>query len=88
MPSTSAQLGAAIRRLRTERELSVENLAAVAGIHWTYLSGIERERRNPSWKVLSAIAQALGVRVSQIARLAEEMADSGGSRPVPRRRRG
>lgn len=71
MPSTSAQLGAAIRRIRHERELSVEALASEAEIHWTYLSGIERGRRNPSWKVVGSIAASLGVEISELARLAE-----------------
>lgn len=71
-PPSADELGAAIRRLRTERELSVEKLAAAAGIHWTYLSGIERGIRNPTWKVLGSLARALGVPISEIARRAEE----------------
>jgi transcriptional regulator with XRE-family HTH domain len=80
MEPTQAQLGAVIRRLRLERELSVESLAATAGIHWTYLSGIERGRRNPTWKVLRGIARSLGVEISELARLAEELAYSEASR--------
>ncbi|HEV7771014.1 MAG TPA: helix-turn-helix transcriptional regulator [Solirubrobacterales bacterium] len=75
MEPTQAQLGAVIRHLRTKRELTVEGLAATAGIHWTYLSGIERGRRNPTWKVLAAIARSLDVEISELARLAEELAD-------------
>jgi DNA-binding XRE family transcriptional regulator len=71
VPSTPAQLGAVIRRVRHEREMSVESLAADAGIHWTYLSGIERGQRNPSWKVVGSIASSLGVEISDLARLAE-----------------
>lgn len=80
MPSTPAQLGAVIRRVRHEREMSVESLAADAGIHWTYLSGIERGRRNPTWKVVSAIAESLGVEISELARLAEQETGCGGER--------
>lgn len=80
MEPTQAQLGAVIRRLRLERELSVESLAGSAGIHWTYLSGIERGRRNPTWKVLRGIARGLGVEISELARLAEELAYSEASR--------
>lgn len=75
MPPTSAQLGSAIRRLRTERELTIEGLASTAGIHWTYLTGIERGQRNPSWKVIAAVAAGLGVKVSELARLAETLAE-------------
>jgi transcriptional regulator with XRE-family HTH domain len=75
VPPNSSQLGSAIRRLRTERELTIESLASAAGIHWTYLTGIERGQRNPSWKVVAAIAGALDVKVSELAILAEAVAD-------------
>ncbi|HEX2393268.1 MAG TPA: helix-turn-helix transcriptional regulator [Solirubrobacterales bacterium] len=80
VPSTPAQLGAVIRRIRQERELSVEALAADAGIHWTYLSGIERGRRNPTWKVVGAIAASLGVEVSELARRVESAQRSSAGR--------
>jgi transcriptional regulator with XRE-family HTH domain len=76
VPPTSAQLGSAIRRFRTERELTIESLASIAGIHWTYLTGIELGQRNPSWKVIAAIAAGLEIKVSELARLAEALADS------------
>jgi transcriptional regulator with XRE-family HTH domain len=69
--STPAQLGTVIRQLRQERQMTVESLAAEAGIHWTYLSGIERGQRNPTWKVVGAIADGLGIEISELARLAE-----------------
>jgi transcriptional regulator with XRE-family HTH domain len=69
-----AQLGAAIRRLRTKQRLTLETLASSAGIHTTYLSGIERGRRNPTWRVIGCLAHALGVDVSELARQAEDLA--------------
>lgn len=74
MPPTSAHLGTAIRRLRTERELTIEGLASSAGIHWTYLTGIERGQRNPTWKIIGLIADGLDVKVSELARQAEAIA--------------
>ncbi len=73
MPPTPAQLGAAIRRLRTAQNLSLEGLAAAADIHWTYLSGIERGLRNPTWKILGSLASSLGIQISDIALAAEEL---------------
>lgn len=77
MPSpTAAQIGSAIRKLRNEHagSPSIEALAGEAGIHPTYLSGIERGTgSNPSWSVLTAICDALEVDVQELIRLAATM---------------
>lgn len=79
-PPTSVQLGIAIRRAREERRMTIEGLAERAGISWRYLSYIElgkdedAEKNNPTWTVLGGIAEALGLEVSELARLAEEVA--------------
>jgi transcriptional regulator with XRE-family HTH domain len=69
---SSTQIGSALRRLRVERELTIEELAKASGLHWTYVSGIERGRRNPTLKVLTAVADALDIRTSKLIQLAEE----------------
>jgi transcriptional regulator with XRE-family HTH domain len=68
---TNAALGRAIRRLRNEQGLSIEVLALDAGLHPTYLSGIERGVRNPTWSKLCDLADTLNVPVSAIAGEAE-----------------
>jgi len=70
---TSTALGLAVRELRRRRGLSQEDLAHASGLHPTYLSGIERGLRNPTWKSLGRICDALGVRMSEAAALAEEL---------------
>lgn len=70
-PPTNAALGRAIRRMRKQRNLSIEALALNAGLHPTYLSGIERGVRNPTWTKLGDLAGALGVDVSMLAAEAE-----------------
>jgi transcriptional regulator with XRE-family HTH domain len=55
-----------IRKLRNERGWSQERLAEEAGIHRTYLAGIEAARRNPSLKNLIRIGLALGVRMAEL----------------------
>jgi transcriptional regulator with XRE-family HTH domain len=71
--TTSAQLGAAIRLLREGAGgVSIEALAGEADIHWTYLSGIENGKQNPSWDVLCRIASALDVEILELVRLADE----------------
>ena len=51
--------------------VSIEALALAADIHPTYLSSIERGRRNPSWRVLRALASALEIPVADLARRVE-----------------
>jgi len=58
--------------LRHRREMTIEELASTAKIHWTYLSGIENGHRNPSWEVITKLSLALGVDLGEIARLAAE----------------
>ncbi|HEX3174585.1 MAG TPA: helix-turn-helix transcriptional regulator [Solirubrobacterales bacterium] len=72
--SSPAHLGGAIRALRTARQLTIEALAGAADIHTTYLSGIERGQRNPSWRIVGSLATALGVEISELAREAEHLA--------------
>jgi transcriptional regulator with XRE-family HTH domain len=68
----AVRIGAAIRELREEhRGLSQEDLAALAGVHRTYLGVLERGTANPTIGILEHVAQALGVRVSEIVTRAE-----------------
>lgn len=67
----NGDLGRAIRKLRSERKVSIEALAFAADIHPTYLSGIERGLRNPSWRVLRSLAGALQIPVADLARRVE-----------------
>lgn len=54
-------LGANVRIRREALKQSQEELADLAGIDVRYLGGIERAQRNPSFKVIIAIAAALNV---------------------------
>ena len=66
MDAYQQDFGRRIRRLRQQRSCTQEELAFRAGIHTTYLSGIERGVRNPSLKNIRAIAAALGVPVAAL----------------------
>lgn len=59
--AVAKSLGRRIRQLRRDKGWSQEYLADEAGMHRTYLWGIERGVRNPSIRHLSQIADALGV---------------------------
>ena len=53
------RVGGNILRLRTAVGWSQEELAHNAGLHRTYVSGLERGVRNPTITVLERIAKAL-----------------------------
>ena len=60
--------GSAVRKLRTERGVSQEALADAAGIHRTYIGDVERGTRNISIQNMCRIADALGLRLSELVR--------------------
>jgi transcriptional regulator with XRE-family HTH domain len=62
------RVGLNVQKFRRERGLSQEELAHRAAMHQTYLSGIERGKRNPSVLVLGRIAFALGVDLEDLTR--------------------
>ena len=68
MPNSNAltQFGNRLRDLRLQRELSQERLAELAGLHRTYLGGVERGERNVSLINLVAIANALDLPLSTL----------------------
>lgn len=60
------RFGARIREIRTERGLTQEELAAQAGLHWTYIGQIERGERNLSLKNVLKLARGLGVAEAEL----------------------
>lgn len=66
-------LGLAVRDMRGRRGISQEDLASRSGIHRTYLGGIERGQRNPSYTNIRRIAEALRVQPSELLVRAEEL---------------
>ena len=60
------RLGQNVRRLREEQGWSQEDYADRAGIHRTYVSDIERGRRNPTITVVEKLARPFGVTAGQL----------------------
>jgi transcriptional regulator with XRE-family HTH domain len=72
----SRYVGPAIRSFRLEAELSQEELAARADLDRTYISGVERGRRNPTVETLQSIVHALSIGLDSLFGRARELADS------------
>jgi transcriptional regulator with XRE-family HTH domain len=73
--------------LRERLHLSQEQVAERADLHWTYVSGIERGRRNPGLNTMG-IATALGVSLSElVSNLREPSVTTRKSTSAPRKAR-
>ena len=55
-----------LRRLRVERDVSAEALAAQSGVDRAYVSRIERALANPTVDILERLASVLGVEVADL----------------------
>jgi transcriptional regulator with XRE-family HTH domain len=64
--------GTAVRGLRIARNLTQEELADRAGMHVTYVSGIERGVRNASLVNLDRLAGGLGLDLSALMAALDE----------------
>ena len=62
------RLGHNVRRLRETKGWSQEEYADRAGIHRTYVSDIERGRRNPTITVVEKLAAPLEVPTGELLR--------------------
>jgi transcriptional regulator with XRE-family HTH domain len=61
-----ARFGQRLRELRLRKNLSQEALAELAQLDRTYISGIERGKRNPSLRNLISIANALEISLASL----------------------
>lgn len=64
--------GEKIRQIREERDCSLAEFAAKAGISISYLSEIERGAKKPSLKTIDKIATALNIPKSQLVEVSGE----------------
>lgn len=63
--------GEVLREIRLERGLSQEDLALASDRHRTYISLLERGVASPSLRTIALVAEALGVKPSDILRRIE-----------------
>ena len=74
-PNYYEALGRAIKVVRTEQGVERRELAEKAGISYSYLAEIENGNKTPTSDVLLAIAQALGLRPSELHAAADSLPD-------------
>lgn len=59
--NTAKHFGAALRRIRKQRQLTIESLAAASDLDPSYLARIERGVQNPSLAVLAKLAEGFDI---------------------------
>lgn len=60
------RFGPVLRRVRTERGLTQEQLADVSGLHRTEISLLERGERKPLLETVVALCRGLGVTPAEL----------------------
>ena len=60
------RLGSNVKKLRLKKGWSQEDFADRSDIHRTYVSDIERARRNPTITIVEKLAKALEVHASKL----------------------
>ncbi len=78
----TSSFGEYIRRQRELHELTMRQLADLVGISNPYLSQIERGLREPSERVLEAIADNLEMSAETLKRHRRRSGDTGGDEPA------
>lgn len=66
-------LGRAIRRVRRERDLSQEAVAAAAGVHPNQVGRLERGTADVHTSTMLRIVAGIGVPLGDVARLYDEL---------------
>ena len=60
------QFGNKLREIRIKKKLSQGDIARILDVHRSYISGLERGRRNPSLLTVQKVAKALGVNAKEL----------------------
>lgn len=71
-------IGKAIKLCRVKRKISQADLAEAANISVSYLSLLERGKRDPNFSTIQSIAEALHIPLSILVFLAADKEELGG----------
>lgn len=61
MTNEVIKFGKKLREARLKKKLSQGDMAKILDVHRTYISGLERGRRNPSLLTVQKVAKALNI---------------------------
>lgn len=65
MKNEVIQFGKKLREARLKKNLSQGDVARILAVHRSYISGLERGRRNPSLLTVHKVAKALGISANE-----------------------
>lgn len=69
-------IGARIRFLRKDKELTQEELAHLSSLHPTYIGQLERGEKNPTIATMERIARSLGISLSELFSFQDQNTDA------------
>jgi transcriptional regulator with XRE-family HTH domain len=72
--SINEHLGRRVKKLRTDRGWSLDNLAQASGVSRSMLSEIEREKANPTLAVTFRISSAFAMTIAELIESSEKQA--------------
>lgn len=72
-PAPETAFGQVLRSARSDKNISQEELAFNAGLDRTFISLLERGRRQPSLTTLIELARALGISASDLVARVEKI---------------
>ena len=76
MADIRERFGVRLRQVRGENQLSQEKLAALSGLHRTFVSMVERGKRNVTIATVEKLAAGLNCRMADLMPDAEGNEDS------------
>jgi transcriptional regulator with XRE-family HTH domain len=80
-----AQVGPRLRRLRTQRQITLTSLSASTGVSKSTLSRLESGQRRPTLELLLALSQVYRVPLDDLVAAPEVGDPASGSSPVASR---
>lgn len=66
-------VGRALRQFRKKRGLTIEQTASKAKLHVVYYGDVEREKENPTVKVIDRVLAVLGCSWEELGRAVDEL---------------